>query len=141
MLRLSALAVLLASPANAWEFSPSPLCTLQQAGPIAVTLTYDPMLPEYVLTVTADTVWPTDLPFFMTFAGWRPDRIQTDRQTLSEDGRSLSVRDSGFGNVLDGMEFGALSQAGVGDQVVTMPTDGISGPMKAFRVCETAALS
>jgi len=39
------------------------------------------------------------------------------------------------------MEFGALSQAGVGDQVATITTDGISGPMKAFRVCETAALS
>jgi len=52
MLRLTACALLLASPAAAWEFTPTPVCTLSQTGAVDIVLTYDPMLPEYTLTIT-----------------------------------------------------------------------------------------
>jgi len=54
---------------------------------------------------------------------------------ISNDGRSLSVSDTGFGNVLDGVQFNALMLATVGDQGITIPLAGAAGPMADFRTC------
>lgn len=135
--------LLLASPAAAWEFSASPICTLtgtSDAG--TLTVTYDAALPEYTITITLpDGVWPEDPAFAMAFAGGMPIGIQTDRHTRSPDGRSLTVTDSGFGNVLNGLEFNSRAYATSGDTTVGVSLDGIGPAIKAFRDCPAANLA
>ena len=43
--------------------------------------------------------------FAIAFVGDSPFEITTNRHALSDDGQTLTVRDRGFGNVLNGMEF------------------------------------
>ena len=98
-------------------------------------LTYDPRGPEYTISVTTDAfVWPDGI-FFMGFEGPQPLTISTDRHTITEDGSTLSVRDSGFGNVLNGLEFNTAAYAGVGQSSVAVSLEGISDPIRAFRAC------
>ena len=138
--RLALAVTLLASPAAAWEFSASPICTLtDNAG---TTVTYDAALPEYTISITRpDGAWPAAPIFGMAFDGPRPLTIQTTRHVLSEDGRTLTVTDTGFGNVLDGMEFNATAIAIAGETVVQIPLDGIGPAMQAFRACPEVTLS
>lgn len=133
--------LLLASPAAAWEFSPSPVCTLtDDTG--TLTVTYDASLPEYSVTITLpDATWSEDPTFAMNFAGPRPIFIQTDRHQISADGRSLTVTDSGFGNVLDGLAFNQRAYATSGDTTVGVSLDGIGPAMDAFRACPAANLA
>jgi hypothetical protein len=70
-----------------------------------VRLTYDPSLPEYTIAIRLSEPWPEAAVFAMRFEGPRGNMISTSRHVLSEDGLTLSVRDRGFGNVLDGLEF------------------------------------
>lgn len=139
-IRLALALLLLASPAVAWEFTPSPICTLtDNAG---TTVTYDATLPEYTISLTRpEGTWPTAPVFVMAFDGPRPLTIQTPRHVLSDDGRTLTVTDSGFGNVLDGMEFNRTALALAGDTVLQIPLDGIGPAMQAFRACPEASLS
>jgi hypothetical protein len=130
-----------ASPAAAWEFSPSPICTLTDAEG-TITVTYDARLPEYSITITlAEGTWPDDPAFAMSFAGNRPIFIQTDRHRNSPDGRSLTVTDSGFGNVLDGLEFNRRAYAISGDTTVGVSLEGIGPAMEAFRACPAPNLT
>ncbi len=135
--------LLLASPATAWEFSASPICTLtetQEAGEI--TVTYDPAITEYAVTVTLPNGrWSEAQTFGMAFANDRPISIQTDRHAISPDGRSLTVKDRGFGNVLDGLEFNARAYAILGDTTVGFDLDGIGPAITAFRNCPAANLA
>ena len=64
--------------------------------------------------------------------------ISTDRHVLSDDGRTVTVRDTGFGNVLNGLEFNGAATAILADAAVTFPLDGIAEPMAAFRACLAA---
>jgi hypothetical protein len=142
MHKLTLALTLLTSPAFAWDFTSGAVCTLSDATDTAeIVLTYDPALPRYTLSITTDAAWPVDGTFSMTFANTRPAVIRTDRQTLSQDGMTLSVADSGFGNVLNGLEFGGQIRAAVGDRAVDISSDGIKGPMGAFKACGAAALS
>jgi hypothetical protein len=61
--------------------------------------------------------------------------ISTGRHVLSEDGRTLSVRDRGFGNVLNGLEFNVVALAATGDRVVSIDLDGAAPEVAAFRAC------
>lgn len=135
--------LLLTSPAAAWEFSPRTVCTLtdtSDAGEIIVT--YDAEITEYTITVTLpDGRWPNDPVFGMDFAGERPISIQTDRYTLSNDGRSLTVKDRGFGNVLNGLEFNTRAYAVLGDATVGFSLDGIDPAISAFRACPVMNLA
>ena len=133
---------LLASPAAAWEFSATPLCTLTGGSAEAeVVLTYDPALPEYTISITLPGAWPLAPVFGMAFDGPRPLTIQTPRHVLSEDRRTLTVTDTGFGNVLNGMEFNDTALALTGSTMVPIPLAGIGPAMQAFRACPEAALS
>ena len=135
--------VVLASPATAWEFSPSPICTLTDTSTDGtITVTYDASLPEYSVTITLpDGTWSVDPAFAMNFAGNRPISIQTDQHRISPDGRSLTVTDSGFGNVLDGLEFNQRAYATSGDTIVGLSLDGITPAITAFRACPEANLA
>lgn len=134
--------IFLASPAAAWDFTPTPICTLthqEAAGQVVVT--YDASIPEYTITLTRTDPWP-EAPFFgMSFVGQRGGSIGTDRHTLSEDGRSLTVKDSGFGNVLDGLEFNDTALGTSGDATLTFSLDGAAPAVAAFRACPAVVTS
>ncbi|MEM9438222.1 MAG: hypothetical protein AAGA15_14385, partial [Pseudomonadota bacterium] len=90
--------LLLASPAAAWEFTPGPPCLLTHAEQgIEVELTHDPSAPLFTITLRRAEPWPEGGVFSISFAGGAT--ISTDRQTLSDGGRALTVADRGFGNV------------------------------------------
>ena len=133
----------LATPALAWEFSDVPVCTLSHATPeVSVAVTFDPAIAEYAITLTlADGVWPNGAVFAIAFEGGWPITIQTDRHQLSDDGRTLTVRDSGFGNVLDGIGRNSSATAMLPGLAVAVPLDGAGGPLAAFRACPAPQLS
>ena len=135
--------LLLASPAAAWEFSATPICTLSHtAAAGTITVTYDASLPEYALEITLpDGTWPNEQLFGMAFADDSPINIQTNRHELSNDGRTLMAKDRGFGNVLAGLEFNSRAYAISGDKTVGFSLDGIKGPMTDFRNCPSVNMS
>lgn len=133
--------LLFAFPASAWEFTASPICTVSHVTPEAViTVTYDPREAEpYALSVTQIVPWP-DLPIFgMQFEGPRPLTITTDRHMI--DGPTLTVRDRGFGNVLNGLEFNQTAVALLGDLALPFPLDDAAPAISAFRTCEAAPIA
>ncbi|SEW30427.1 hypothetical protein SAMN04488515_2155 [Cognatiyoonia koreensis] len=141
-MRLVYLSLLLASPATAWEFTPIPICTLSHDQPgVAVVVTFDPALPEYAITITRDTAWPEGPIFQLGFEGPRPSVLSTDRHTLSADGTSLTVRDTGFGNVLDGLAANVRSRAVVGETAVTFDLADAAPAVAAFRACPAEVTS
>jgi len=142
MRRFAALLVCLAGPAGAWEFTPLPVCTLSEDGPVPVVVTYDPRQAEpYAITVTAGEPWPEAAIFALRFEGPRGLTISTPRHSLSDDGLSLTVTDRGFGNVLDGLEFNVAATALLGDAALRFSLDGAAGPVRAFRECATAPVA
>lgn len=128
-------------PAVAWEFSPDPICTLtHQTETAEIAITYDVTLPEYALFITLRSAEWDDAPSFeMTFQGGIPVTIGTTRHALSGDGATLSVRDRGFGNVLDGIEFNTALAAGTGAQFITADTSNAAAAVQAFRNCPADA--
>lgn len=137
-MRLFAILTLMcASPAAAWEFSPSPVCTLSHtSAELDVELTYDPRrAAPYSIALTAAMPWPDAPVFGLRFFGGRDITITTDRQEFSDGGRTVSVQDNGFGNVLDGLEFNAAANAFIGGMVRQVPLDGAAEPVQAFRAC------
>jgi hypothetical protein len=142
-MRIVPLFLVLASPAAAWEFTDVPICTLSHQAPEGqVVVTFDPALPEYAIAVTlAQGTWPTDPVFAITFDGALPLTIRTDRQVLSEDGRTLTVRDSGFGNVLDGLEMNSMAVAFLGGTAAHIPLMGAGPAVREFRACPAPGVS
>ena len=134
------LVLALSTPVSAWEFRVTPICTLDHSTDEAqIRVTFDPSIPEYAIELTlSDTPWPAASPFGIRFEGSRPNLIVTDRHTLTDEGRTLTVRDRGFGNVLSGLEFNDFAIALTGDEAVTIPLDGAAEPVAAFRACIAA---
>ena len=137
------LLLLVASPAQAWEFTPVPVCTLSHAtAEASMTVTWDPRQPEpYAIRIARAEPWPDDPVFSIDYAGPRPLSISTSRHRLSEGGTELTVTDRGFGNVLDGIEFNATATATVGGVTAPFPLDGAAEPVRAFRACTEAPLA
>ncbi|WP_377511821.1 excinuclease ABC subunit B [Octadecabacter sp. R77987] len=134
-MRLAVILAALPFPAFAWEFSPDPICTLaHDTDTAAIVITYDATLPEYALSITLkDGTWPDAPVFGMEFIGPRPLAIGTDRHVT--DGATLTVRDRGFGNVLDGLEFNAGALAASGPTTVPMILTDAAPAVRAFRDC------
>jgi hypothetical protein len=128
------------SHAGAWEFVETEICTLRHRAEAAeVVVTYDPRVPEYAITLTlTEGVWPESAVFGIVFEGGWPLTIQTDRHVVDEGGRRLTVRDSGFGNVLDGIGRNSVATAMVPGLAVPVPLEGAAGPLAAFRACPSA---
>ena len=139
-MRLLALLAVLPCPALAWDFSPVPICTLSHQTPDAeITITFDPAVPEYALFLTRHTgPWPDSDTFTIQFLGGQELAIGTTRQTISPDGRTLSVRDRGFGNVLDGIGQNTSLEAILGDTTVRIGTEDAGPALAAFRDCPSA---
>lgn len=129
-----------AAPAQAWEFTPGLPCRLHHTeGDIDVTLTFDPTQPLYSVTVTQPQPWPEADVFAMRFDGPAPLAIGTDRHQLDPTGRSVTVTDTGFGNVLNGLQFNDAATATLGDRSVSVSLEGAAEPVAAFRACEVEA--
>lgn len=143
LMRLAFALACLPLPAAAWEFSATPVCTLTETtGDAEVTVTYDPSLPEYAITVTlTEGTWDAAPVFAIVFDGPRGLTISTDRHILSGDGRSLTVRDRGFGNVLNGLEFNLTATALSGATAVTLPLTDAAPAVRAFRDCPATITS
>lgn len=134
---------LLALPAQAWEFTPVPICTLShETADASVTVTWDPRQPEpYAIRIDRAVPWPDAPVFSIDYAGSRPLTISTSRHRLSDGGTALTVTDRGFGNVLDGLEFNATATASLGEAQAPFPLDGAAEPVRAFRACTEAPLA
>lgn len=131
------LALLLATPAQAWDFTPTPVCTILNDTPsLSIRVTYDPSLPEpYTITLTRPDPWPASDTFGLRFDGPAAMTIGTSRHRLSADGRTLSVSDTGFGNVLDGLAFNGTATALAGDTAIPFDLAGARPAVEAFRAC------
>lgn len=140
---LTLVLIIAAAPAAAWEFSALPVCTLSHETPEAsVAVTYDPRRDQpYAITITLAQPWPEGPLFGIRYDGGRAQTITTDRHVLSDGGRTLTVTDRGFGNVLDGLEFNTTATAATGDRAVTLPLDGAAPEVAAFRACAAAPLA
>jgi hypothetical protein len=143
MRHLPLLFILLASPAAAWEFVDAPICTLTHRDAEAeVVVTFDPSLPEYAIAVTlTQGTWPVGPVFAITFDGPIPLTIQTDRHILSDDGRTITVRDTGFANVLDGLELNGIAVAFLGTTAAHKSLEGAAPAVRAFRACPATVTS
>ena len=128
------------SPAAAWQAgAEGRLCTLEhdEAG-ISVRLTYDATGPEYTISITRAEPWPRAPVFALTFVGARGNQIATTRHALSADSRTLTVADTGFGNVLDGLARNAMAIAQTGEANVPIDLTGARPEVEAFRTCGAA---
>ena len=103
-------------------------------------LTYDPSLPEYTIAIRLAAPWPEagNLRHCASRGRGPQQRSRTARHVLSSDGRTLSVSDRGFGNVLDGLEFNAMALAASGERAVPIDLEGAAPEVAAFRACITA---
>lgn len=131
--------LLLPLPVSAWEFRPDPVCTLVHAtAKAAITITFDPSVPEYRLDLDLKGEAFAPSPSFgIAFRGARGLTIGTDRHRIT--GSTLTVTDTGFGNVLDGLEFNRSASAFTATQSVDFPLDGAAGPVGRFRRYTEAA--
>lgn len=140
-MRLALAFFLLATPAGAWEFTAAPVCTLSHDAPgAAVRITHDPRRPEpYAIALTRpEAPWPEAASFALAFEGPRGFTITTGRHGLSDGGRTLTVTDRGFGNVLDGLQFNETATARAGDLGLGLSLAGAAEPVEAFRACAAA---
>lgn len=130
-MRLICLLTLLAGPALAWEFSPTPICTLRSAGPVDAKITFDGAL--YALHLTRAGGWPDAPVFAIRFNGEVPLTITTTRHVI--DGITLTVTDRGFGNVLNGLQYNQTATALIGGLSVPLDLTGAAAPVEQFRAC------
>lgn len=134
--------ILLVSPAYAWDFTAAPICTLSHSTAEAeVRVTYDPRIPIYAITLRRTDPWPAAPVFALRFDGARRSQIATARHTTDDAGRSLTVTDHGFGNVLDGLEFNDTATAKIGDVSLTIALTGAAPEVHKFRDCTLAGLA
>lgn len=140
-MRLAFLLALFATPVSAWEFSATTICILEHSEEQTdMRLTYDPLDSLYSITVTRDAPWPEGPVFSMRFDGRMPIFIQTDRHRTSEDGRSLTVEDQGFGNVLNGLQYNSFAFSALGDETAVVSLNGAAEEVEAFRACTEAGM-
>lgn len=143
MIRFAALLLVFTSSAAAWEFTPHPVCTLtHETAEARLAVTFDPTEAEpYAISITAEQAWRNTDTFSIRFEGARGLTISTDRHRLSDDARTLSVSDRGFGNVLNGLEFNTSAIALAGDKALSFPLAGAAPEVRKFRDCLTAPTS
>lgn len=129
-----------ALPARAWIAGvEGAVCTLEhRAEGVEVRLTHDPSLPLYTIAIRRSLPWPEAPVFAIRFEGPRGLTISTRRHGLDDGGRRLTVADTGFGNVLDGLQFGDRAFAIAGDTVVGIDLAGAPPEVAIFRACRGA---
>lgn len=136
---LAALVLVAAAlPARAWEARSGAVCEIVHSAAAGdVRVVYDPATRLYGITVTRPAPWP-DAPAFAIRFGTTGLVITTDRHVLGEGGRALSVTDTGFGNVLRGLETAGSATAYSGDATAEFDLAGAPEAVAAFRACTDA---
>lgn len=131
------LVILVATPVHAWDFTDIPVCTVFNDAPgLSIRVTYDPSLPEpYAIELTRPDAWPESETFGLRFNGPAAGTIGTTRHRLSDDGRTLTVTDTGFGNVLDGLANNGTATALAGPLQLPVDLTGARPAVEAFRTC------
>ncbi len=129
--------LLTATTAQAWSFTPLPICTLGNAPDaiVQVRVTFDPQTALYALHMTRDAGWDAAEVFSLAFNGARPLQISTTQHSVTNGGTTLSVVDRGFGNVLDGVQFNDTATALLGDMAVQVSLQGAAPEVAKFRDC------
>ena len=126
----------------AWKASvDGAICRLDHEGEVArASVTYDPASQlSYSIELTwHDGRWSAAPVFAIDFIGIAPLSISTDRHRLSANGETLSVSDSGFGNVLRGIESNSIAVAHLGEQTMGLSLDGAAPEVQKFRDCTIA---
>jgi hypothetical protein len=129
--------LVLTAPAQAWDFTATPVCTIaKDTAELSVRVTFDPSQAEpYAITLTRPDPWPDSDSFGLRFDGPAGMTIGTNRHQTSSDGRTLTVTDTGFDNVLDGLAFNGTATALAGDTQVPFDLTGARPAVEAFRAC------
>jgi len=142
-LAIACFGLALAAPTHAWEAGrDGAICTLTHSeGGLDLRLTFDPAAPLYTLTATRSAEWPVTGIFGIAFLGGDENTITTNRHVLSDDGRSLSVADSGFGNVLAGLSGNRTAILFTGDDRLPVTLDGAAPEVAAFEACGTTPVA
>jgi hypothetical protein len=131
--------IMMSSPAAAWEFTPGTPCLLSHdKGSARIELTFDPTVPIYSITISQAASLPETDVFAMRFDGPAGLTISTDRLARAASGTSVTVTDSGFGNVLNGLQFNQTATAILGETTIRFPLTGAAEPVAAFRACDVA---
>ena len=120
-----------------------PLCTMTQAEPDArAVVTFDATLPEYAISITlTDRVWDVSPVFTIAFVGSAGLTISTGAHVLTDGGATLTVRDRGFGNVLNGLQFNATARAISGLTQVDIDLSDAAQVVEQFRECPSPLTS
>ncbi|WP_353315099.1 hypothetical protein [Shimia sp. NS0008-38b] len=141
-MRIALLLTLLTSPAAAWEATTDNICTLtHETADAHIHLTYDPSKPLYTLAITQTSApWQPTPWFAMRFIGPNEIIISTPQHALTNNGHTLNVADSGFDNVLDGLQFNTMALAFTEAKTVTIPLKGAAPEVQKFRDCTAAYL-
>lgn len=141
-MRLALILSFLALPAAAWEFSPLPICTVSHETPeVALNLTYDHKTGLYALDLTTPDPWPDAPVFAIRFEGPNGLIISTTRQRFSNDRRTITATDAGFGNVLNGLQFNVFASPTLGERTLRIPLRGAAPVIDDFRDCTKPVLS
>ena len=139
-LLLTLLPLLNTGQAQAWTFTPGLICELEHETPNAkIALTFDPAKPLYSVTISRPNALPQTQFFSMRFIGPAGRMISTDRHSFNDDKTAVTAEDSGFGNVLDGLQFNDIAEAILGDTTIRFPLAGAAGPVAKFRACKPSA--
>ena len=105
---------------------------------MSVSVTFDPSSSEYAINLSREPGWPEGDVFSIRFEGQRGLTISTDSHMINpDDTRTLTVKDRGFGNVLNGIKFNTRAVAIVGDVEVPVSLDGAGPAVDEFRTCPT----
>ncbi len=135
-MRVLVFVLLSATPAAAWEASrEGPVCLLTQRteeAEIIVSHDITKAVP-YAIDLTVDGGWQDGPVFAIRFDGLGPRTITTDRHTLVGD--TLTVTDTGFGNVLDGIALNFVALATTGQTALVIPLEGAAPEVEAFKAC------
>lgn len=138
-MRLAALLALIAAPAAAWEASQiGPVCLLTEdtrAGSVRVS--HDPRnaLPYAIQLRRESDAWKDAPVFSIRFDGPGQLTISTDRHRMSDDNTKIIAADTGFGNVLKGLESNHTATALLGDQSLAFSLAGAAPEVAKFRSC------
>lgn len=135
-MRQLAFILLSATPAAAWEASrEGPVCLLtHKTDEAEVIVSHDATKTvPYAIDLTLEGGWKDGPVFAIRFDGLGPRTITTDRHTL--DGNTLTVTDTGFGNVLDGIAQNFVALATTGETALVIPLEGAAPEVEEFKAC------
>ena len=119
--------LLLTAPSYAWDFTPTPICTIaEDTADLSIRVTFDPSQPEpYAISLTRTTGhWPVTDTFGLRFDGPSALTIGTVRHKLSPDGRMLS-----------GLALNGTATALAGTTAIPFDLAGARPAVEAFRAC------